>query len=60
MASRCARVRITDHFHHEVARILAAVRIPVYRVCLSTSYTCGLRRLEGAQRQVPSIDATAS
>jgi site-specific recombinase XerD len=40
----------------EVARILAAVRIPVYRVCLSTIYTCGLRLLEGAQLQVPSID----
>jgi integrase/recombinase XerD len=40
----------------EVARILAAVRIPVYRVCLSTIYTCGLRLLEGAQLQVPAID----
>jgi integrase/recombinase XerD len=40
----------------EVARILAAVRIPVYRVCLSTLYTCGLRLLEGAQLQVPDID----
>jgi site-specific recombinase XerD len=40
----------------EVARILAAVRIPVYRVCLSTIYTCGLRLLEGAQLQVPDID----
>jgi len=40
----------------EVARILAAVRIPVYRACLSTIYTCGLRLLEGAQLQVPAID----
>ena len=40
----------------EVARILAAVRIPVYRVCLSTIYTCGLRLLEGAQLQLPAID----
>jgi integrase len=40
----------------EVALILAAVRIPVYRVCLSTIYTCGLRLLEGAQLQVPAID----
>ena len=41
---------------NEVARILATVRIPVYRVCLSTIYTCGLRLLEGAQLQVPDID----
>ncbi|MGH7463140.1 MAG: site-specific integrase, partial [Longimicrobiales bacterium] len=40
----------------EVARILAAVRIPVYRACLTTIYSCGLRLLEGAQLQVPDID----
>ncbi|MGH8846773.1 MAG: tyrosine-type recombinase/integrase [Polaromonas sp.] len=40
----------------EVARILAAVRIPVYRACLATIYTCGLRLLEGAQLQVPDVD----
>jgi hypothetical protein len=34
---------------NEVARILVAVRIPVYRACLTTIYTCGLRLLEGAQ-----------
>ncbi len=40
----------------EVWRILAAVRIPVYRVCLTTIYACGLRLMEGARLQVPDID----
>ena len=40
----------------EVRRILAAVRIPVYRACLTTIYACGLRLLEGAQLQVEQID----
>jgi integrase len=31
----------------EVRSILAAVRIPVYRMCLTTIYACGLRLLEG-------------
>jgi site-specific recombinase XerD len=41
----------------EVRRILAAVRIPVYRVCLSTIYACGLRLLEGARLQVADVDS---
>ncbi len=40
----------------EVRRILAEVRIPVYRVCLTTIYACGLRLLEGAHLQVPDVD----
>jgi site-specific recombinase XerD len=40
----------------EVWRILDAVRIDVYRVCLTTIYACGLRLLEGAQLQVPDVD----
>jgi site-specific recombinase XerD len=40
----------------EVWRILAAVRSPVYRVCLTAIYACGLRLLEGAHLQVPDID----
>jgi integrase/recombinase XerD len=40
----------------EVRQLLAAVRIPVYRACLTTIYSCGLRLLEGAQLQVPDID----
>lgn len=40
----------------EVQRILAEVRIPVYRTCLTTIYACGLRLLEGAHLQVPDVD----
>src|SRR5438034_579790 len=32
----------------EVRRILGEVRIPVYRMCLTTIYSCGLRLLERA------------
>ena len=41
----------------EVRRALAAVRIPVYRACLTTIYACGLRLLEGAHLQVPDVDS---
>jgi len=41
----------------EVRRVLAAVRIPVYRVCLTTIYACGLRLLEGARLQVADVDS---
>lgn len=41
----------------EVRRILAAVRIPVYRICLTTIYACGLRLLEGAHLQVSDVDS---
>jgi integrase/recombinase XerD len=40
----------------EVWKILGAVRRPVYRVCLITIYSCGLRLLEGAHLQVAHID----
>ena len=40
----------------EVKRILAAVRIPLYRACLTTIYTCGLRLTEGSRLQVADID----
>lgn len=40
----------------EVWRILDAIRLPVYRVCLTTIYACGLRLLEGARLQVPDVD----
>ena len=40
----------------EVWRILDAVRIPVYRACLTTIYACGLRLMEGARLQVPDVD----
>jgi len=41
----------------EVRRALGAVRIPVYRACLTTIYACGLRLLEGAHLQIPDIDS---
>jgi integrase/recombinase XerD len=41
----------------EVASVLAQIRRPAYRVCLSIIYACGLRLLEGVQLQVPQIDS---
>ena len=41
----------------EVRRSLGAVRLPVYRACLTTIYAGGLRLLEGARLQVPDIDS---
>lgn len=41
----------------EVRSLLAAVRAPVYRVCLSTIYACGLRISEGAALQTTQIDS---
>lgn len=41
----------------EVWRVLDAVRIDVYRVCLITIYACGLRLMEGASLQIPNVDS---
>jgi len=41
----------------EVQRILACLQQPVYRTCLGTIYSCGLRLLEGVQLQVQQIDS---
>jgi integrase/recombinase XerD len=41
----------------EVRRLLACVRLPRYRVCLSTIYACGLRLQEGTHLQVRDIDS---
>ncbi|MGH9962296.1 MAG: phage integrase N-terminal SAM-like domain-containing protein [Pyrinomonadaceae bacterium] len=41
----------------EVRRILALVRLPVYRACLPTIDACGLRLLEGTRLQVPDVDS---
>jgi site-specific recombinase XerD len=41
----------------EVHRLLGCVRLPHYRVCLSTIYSCGLRLQEGVQLQVGDIDS---
>ncbi len=40
----------------EVHRVLAAVHIPVYRVCLTTIYSTGLRLTEGATLTVAQVD----
>lgn len=40
----------------EVWRALGAVRIPTYRVCLTTIYSCGLRLMEGAHLLVSHVD----
>jgi integrase/recombinase XerD len=39
----------------EVLLILGEVRIPVYRACLATIYSCGLRLLEGSRLQVADV-----
>ena len=41
----------------EVRQILAAVRLPRYKVCLTTIYSCGLRLQEGTHLQVADIDS---
>ncbi len=41
----------------EVRRILAEVDTPVYRACLTTIYSCGLRVSEAAQLRVADIDS---
>lgn len=40
----------------EVWCVLAAVRNPGYRACLTTMYACGLRLLEGARLEVADVD----
>ena len=41
----------------EVGQILAEIRVPVYRACLTTIYSCGLRLMEGAQMRVSDVDS---
>jgi len=40
----------------EVGRVLSRVRLPKYRVCLTTIYSCGLRILEGVTLKTENID----
>ena len=40
----------------EVRLLLGSVRAPVYRICLSTIYSCGLRISEGIGLQVGDVD----
>jgi integrase/recombinase XerD len=42
----------------EVRRILVEVRIALYRVCLTTIYSCGLRLSEARQLRVTDIDSS--
>jgi integrase/recombinase XerD len=42
----------------EVRRLLGCVRLPRYRVCLTTIYSCGLRLQEGTHLKVPDIDSS--
>lgn len=41
----------------EVRRILSCVHRPVYRICLTTIYSCGLRLTEGLTLQIANIDS---
>lgn len=41
----------------EVRRLLKHVRVPRYRVCLITIYSCGLRLQEGTSLRVADIDS---
>jgi len=41
----------------EVRRILDQIHTPVYRACLKTIYSCGLRLREGSHLQVADIDS---
>jgi site-specific recombinase XerD len=41
----------------EVRQILSRIKLPRYKVCLSTIYSCGLRLQEGTHLQVADIDS---
>lgn len=41
----------------EVQKVLACVRRPVYRVCLTTIYACGLRLNEGRSLRIQDVDS---
>lgn len=41
----------------EVWSVIDAVRVDVYRVCLTTIYACGLRLMEGVGLQIPNVDS---
>ncbi len=41
----------------EVQHLLSCIRMPHYRLCLTTIYACGLRLMEGVCLQVSQIDS---
>ena len=41
----------------EVQQVLEAVQVPLYRICLTTIYSCGLRISEGVGLQIQQIDS---
>ena len=41
----------------EVRQILGLIRLPRYKVCLTTIYSCGLRLQEGTHLRVADIDS---
>lgn len=41
----------------EVRQILSHIRLPRYKVCLTTIYSCGLRLQEGTHLQIADIDS---
>jgi integrase/recombinase XerD len=43
--------------HEEVHRLIQAVRLPHYRMCLTTISSCGLRLTEGTRLQVTDLDS---
>jgi len=43
----------------EVRSILSCIRLPRYRACLTTIYSCGLRLQEGTHLQVTDIDSSS-
>ncbi len=43
--------------HDEVQRLIHAVRHPVYRACLLTIYSCGLRITEGTTLEIRDLDS---
>jgi len=44
--------------HEEVQKILACVKIPIYRMCLTVIYNCGLRLNEALPLKVSDVDGS--